>query len=237
MSKLKSRILALGLALSSLLAVLPVKALNAEPAAGSEVSPGDSISYTYTLSEDMENCVLRLSLGPGLAMQENSVRIQSAQTPEVVYGSDGFVLMSDKLEKGDTISFVADVSSAALEIWAKITAGDDSISEEDGYAAHILVLPAHAEDTAVAAQTDEETDTGAPGLLNTRSLFVPLLILMAAALALMLRRWMSFRKAQKEATPGADPSGAAQSQEETLAWDDTVEYLTIPEEKPAKTDE
>ena len=43
---------------------------------------------------------------------------------EVVYGSDGCVIMADALDKGDTLVFVAQVGEEAVEVWAKLVAAD-----------------------------------------------------------------------------------------------------------------
>lgn len=229
MSSLKLKALALALALPLLFAVFPAQALHAEPEAGSEVSPGDAISYTYTLPADMENCVLRLSLGPGLILRESSVRVESSHAPEVIYGSDGFVVMTDKLDKGDAISFAAEASSAALEIWARITAGDGSIPEEEGYAAHILALPAHAQDTALALPQEGEPDAGRLGV-NTSALLTLAALLATGFLGVKLRKGISQRKAARAAAPVAAPAETAGVPETPPIRDNTVEYLTIPEE-------
>lgn len=222
------RALALLLALCLFGAAAWARALEARPASGSEVAPGDSIAYSYTLPADMENCVLRLSLGPGLALREDSVAVESRRSPEVVFGSDGFVIMADKLDKGDTLSFSADVSSSALEIWARLTAGDDSISEEDGYAAHILVLPAQAaqDPAALAAAAEQEKQAARPPANP------PVLLLGAAAIVILALGWAFFKsralrpkRAEDPAvSPGPDPAP------QPSPLDNTVEYLTIPDD-------
>ena len=148
----KARAFALLLALALALFPAAALALLAEPAAGETVRPGDTIAYTFTLPDAMENCVLRLSLSPGLTLQEGSVQVHSQQEAEIVYGSDGFVLMADALAAGDTVTFVAEVSQEALEVWARMTAAGGSISEEDGYVAHQLApdQPESLGDTAAS---------------------------------------------------------------------------------------
>ena len=93
------------LLLASLLlfASLPALALDAEPAPDSVVSPGDTIAYTYVLPADMTNCVLRFSLSSGVSLQPDSVQVKASGPYEVVYGSDGCVIMADALDKGDTL--------------------------------------------------------------------------------------------------------------------------------------
>ena len=231
MSGCKRRILALLLALPLLFTVSWALALDCQPEAGAEVAPGDSITYTYTLPANMEDCALRLSLGPGLTLHENSVKVTTSHEPEVIYGSDGFVVMADALKEGDTIAFVADVSSSALEIWVQLTDSDGSISEADGYAAHVLVLPAQAQDTAdlaaeAAAQEAAQPDAGKPAI-NTTAL---LAVAAVAALSLggTLYKSRSLRRKQAQAgTPEASSPAAAEA---GTPPDNTVEYLTIPEE-------
>ena len=109
-----------------LFAACPALALDAEPASDSVVSPGETIAYTYVLPEAMANCVLRFSLSPGVSLQSDSVQIKSNHPYEVIYGSDGCVIMADGLDKGDTLVFVAQVGEEALEVWAKLVAADGS---------------------------------------------------------------------------------------------------------------
>lgn len=204
-------------------------ALEATPAAASEVVPGDSIAYTYSLATDMEPCVLRLSLGPGLILQENSVQISSEREAEVVYGSDGFVVMADKLDKGATLTFAADVSSSALEIWAQLTAGDGSISEEEGYAAHILVLPAEASQATAAPEAEGAPDSKKPGT-NALALLIAVLALAVLALFGAIRWHRSLIKAQAGPAAEGVPAQAA------APPDNTVEYLVIPDAGEAGPD-
>lgn len=224
----KPRALALLLALCLLFAASWARALEAQPAAGGEVAPGDSIAYSYTLPADMKNGALRLSLGPGLTLRESSVTVESSRSPEVIFGSDGFVIMADKLDKGDTISFTADVSSSALEIWARLTAGDDSISEEDGYAAHILVLPAQAgqDPAALAAAAEQEKEAAKPPA------HPPVLLLGAAAAVMLLLGWAFFKtralRRKREEAITSPPIPGPMPQPSPL--DNTVEYLTIPDD-------
>ena len=118
------------LLLASLLlfAGLPALALDAEPAPDSVVSPGDTIAYTYVLPADMTNCVLRFSLSSGVSLQPDSVQVKASGPYEVIYGSDGCVIMADALDKGDTLVFVAQVGEEAVEVWAKLVAADGSIN-------------------------------------------------------------------------------------------------------------
>lgn len=233
MSGCKRRGQALVLALSLLFTASWALALDCQPKAGAEVAPGDSITYTYTLPAKREICALRLSLGPGLTLRENSVKVTTSHEPEVIYGSDGFVVMADALDEGDTIAFEADVGSSALEIWAQLTDSDGSISEADGYAAHVLVLPAQAQDTtklaaAAAAQEAAQPDAGKPAI-NTTAL---LAVAAVAALSLGSTLYKS-RSVRKKAQ--ADTLGAVAPTEAKAGThpDNTVEYLTIPEQAPA----
>lgn len=233
MSVCKRRCLALLLALPLLFAASWALALDCQPEAGAEVAPGDSIAYSYTLPNKMENCALRLSLGPGLALRENSVKITTSREIEVVYGSDGFVVMADALDEGDTIAFTADVSSSALEIWAQLTDSGGSISEAEGYAAHVLVLPAEAQDTAKlaaaeAAQEAAQPDTGKPAVNTTVLLTVAAAL--AVSLGITLCKSGALRSKAVEA-PAPAPSAEVDAGPST---DNTVEYLTIPDEDPAE---
>ena len=222
----KMRALALLPALLLLLISSLALALTSEPAAGTEVAPGDTIAYTYTLPEKMEVCVLRLSLGPGLTLDENSVHLSTSSTPEVIYGSDGFVIMAEALDAGDSITFEAEVSSSALEIWAKLIAGDGSISEEDGYAAHILELPPKAEDTAQLAKAADapEPDTGKVAVNTT------ILGVLGGAVILSLSRAHFKRRLARQKQAAADVTPAQTDAGEGLPPDNTVEYLIISEE-------
>lgn len=232
MTGLKPKALALLLALCLLLLAGPAYALTSEPAAQSEVAPGDTITYAYTLPAAQDNCVLRLSLGPGLVLREDSVKVESKSEPEIIYGSDGFVMMADRLEEGDSIAFAADVSSAAKEIWARLSAGDESIPEEEGYAAHILVLPAQASDTAAQAaeaqgENGEKPDAGRPAV-NTTNLWLLLGIAVVGGGA-ALGNAQAARRRRKQA--GAPAEEAASAQPSTASpLDTTVEYVTIPED-------
>ena len=238
MSGCKRRILALLLALPLLFTVSWALALDCQPEAGAEVAPGDSITYTYTLPANMEDCALRLSLGPGLTLHENSVKVTTSHEPEVIYGSDGFVVMADALNEGDSIAFVADVSSSALEIWAQLTAGDGSISEPDGYAAHVMVLPAQAQDTAklaaaAAAQEAAQPDTGKPAINTTALLAVAAVAALSLGGTLYKRCSLRRKQAQADTPEASSPIEI----EAGAPPDNTVEYLTIPEEESAEKSE
>ena len=225
MMRLKFRALLLALVLIFSVSSLAI-ALYSEPKSGSEVAPGDAIAYTYTLTADVENCALRLSLGAGLTLREGSVKVSGDNTAEIIYGSDGFVIMADNLKTGTFISFVADVSSSAMEIWAQITAGDGSISEEDGYAAHILVLPAESNQVTPAPEGYEVPDAGRPGV-NRMALSVVAIALASFALFTVVRRYAALHKVQQAETAVVE---APVPVDVAVPQDNTVEYLVIPED-------
>lgn len=202
------------LLLASLLlfAGLPALALDAEPAPDSVVSPGDTIAYTYVLPADMTNCVFRFSLSSGVSLQPDSVQVKASGPYEVVYGSDGCVIMADALDKGDTLVFVAQVGEDAVEVWAKLVAADGSIQEADGYAAHTLALEAPGDTQQAQAQQPAAASpaTGIPGYV-----YLILLLLVCAVLAGLCyqRGIFPFRRAaaQPPSSPAApaDPSAPA----------------------------
>lgn len=209
---MKTRVL-FSLLLASLLlfAGLPALALDAEPAPDSVVSPGDTIAYTYVLPEAMANCVLRFSLSPGVSLQSDSVQIKSNHPYEVIYGSDGCVIMADALDKGDTLVFVAQVGEEAVEVWAKLVAADGSIQETDGYAAHTLALaqpgaqeePSRTQQPAAVQQTSSVA-TGIPGYV-----YLILLLLVCAVLAGLCYQRGIFPFRRAAAQPPASPAGPA----------------------------
>ena len=201
------------LLLASLLlfAGLPALALDAEPAPDSVVSPGDTIAYTYVLPADMANCVLRFSLSSGVSLQPDSVQVKASGPYEVIYGSDGCVIMADALDKGDTLVFVAQVGEEAVEVWAKLVAADGSIQETDGYAAHTLALaepgaqeePSRTQQPAAAQQTSSVA-TGIPGYV-----YLVLLLLVCAVLAGLCYKRGIFPFRRAAAQPPASPAGPA----------------------------
>ena len=201
------------LLLASLLlfASLPALALDAEPAPDSVVSPGDTIAYTYVLPADMTNCVLRFSLSSGVSLQPDSVQVKASGPYEVIYGSDGCVIMADALDKGDTLVFVAQVGEEAVEVWAKLVAADGSIQETDGYAAHTLALaepgaqeePSRTQQPAAAQQTSSVA-TGIPGYV-----YLFLLLLVCAVLAGLCYQRGIFPFRRAAAQPPASPAGPA----------------------------
>ncbi len=201
------------LLLASLLlfAGLPALALDAEPAPDSVVSPGDTIAYTYVLPADMANCVLRFSLSSGVSLQPDSVQVKASGPYEVIYGSDGCVIMADVLDKGDTLVFVAQVGEEAVEVWARLVAADGSIRETDGYAAHTLALaepgaqeePSRTQQPAAAQQTSSVA-TGIPGYV-----YLILLLLVCAVLAGLCYKRGIFPFRRAAAQPPASPAGPA----------------------------
>lgn len=194
-----------------LFAACPALALDAEPAPDSVVSPGETIAYTYVLPEAMANCVLRFSLSPGVSLQSDSVQIKSNHPYEVIYGSDGCVIMADGLDKGDTLVFVAQVGEEALEVWAKLVAADGSIQEADGYAAHTLALAEPGGETQAAQQSAPSSAqqpagpaTGIPGYV-----YLLLLLLVCAVLAFLCYKRGLFPFRRAGAQPPADPEEPA----------------------------
>ncbi len=210
---MKTRVL-FSLLLASLLlfAGLPALALDAEPAPDSVVSPGDTIAYTYVLPADMTNCVLRFSLSSGVSLQPDSVQVKASGPYEVIYGSDGCVIMADALDKGDTLVFVAQVGEDAVEVWAKLVAADGSIQEADGYAAHTLALeaPGDTQQTqaqqpaAASSQPSASPATGIPGYV-----YLILLLLVCAVLAGLCYQRGIFPFRRAAAQPPASPAGPA----------------------------
>lgn len=242
----------------AMLAAPAAWALEAEPAAGGQVAPGDSIAYTYTLTKDMQNCVLRLALAPGLTVREDSVQVKGNAGAEVVYGSDGFVVMADALAEGDTVVFVAEVGNAALEAWARMTSADGSITEEDGYASHRLALPNPAQE-AEPGEAGQAAGAPAKAGVNPIAQLALFALLALAVLGLVFREkllgWLKKPKALMAATATPDAAQATQAAagQDTPAsqaaapseaqpkdasqgqrQDDTVEYLTIPGEEGSK---
>lgn len=201
------------LLLASLLlfAGLPALALDAEPAPDSVVSSGDTIAYTYVLPADMANCVLRFSLSSGVSLQPDSVQVKASGPYEVIYGSDGCVIMADALDKGDTLVFVAQVGEEAVEVWARLVAADGSIQETDGYAAHTLALaepgaqeePSRTQQPSAAQQTSSVA-TGIPGYV-----YLILLLLVCAVLAGLCYKRGIFPFRRAAAQPPASPAGPA----------------------------
>lgn len=194
-----------------LFAALPALALEAEPAPDSVVNPGDTIAYTYVLPADMANCVLRFSLSSGVSLQPDSVQVKTAGPYEVVYGSDGCVIMADALRKGDTLVFVAQIGEEAVEVWAKLVAADGSIQEADGYAAHTLALAEPGGETQAAQQSAPSSAqqtagpaTGIPGYV-----YLLLLLLVCAVLAFLCYKRGLFPFRRAGAQPPADPEEPA----------------------------
>ena len=230
MGRLRNRTAALFAALLLLLPAALALGLEAEPAAGSRIEPGDTIAYTYTLPGAMEGCVLRVSLPAGNSVREGSVQVKSSRSAQVIYGSDGFVVMADRLDAGDMIVFVTEVGSAALEVWARIAAADGSISEEAGYASHALALAAPAGTPAPAASSQGiQPEDGAQGRSQPWIPIAILGILLLAALGWILyKRRPAWRQTQDEGSSAA-VSAPGEMLPEEGERDNTVEYLDIPE--------
>lgn len=195
-----------------LFAACPALALDAEPAPDSVVSPGETIAYTYVLPEAMANCVLRFSLSPGVSLQSDSVQIKSNHPYEVIYGSDGCVIMADGLDKGDTLVFVAQVGEEALEVWAKLVAADGSIQEADGYAAHTLALEepgAEAEENAQPPAPASARQPAGPAASIPGYVYLILLLLVCAVLAFLCYKRGLFPFRRSGAQPPANPEEPA----------------------------
>ncbi|HWR24382.1 MAG TPA: hypothetical protein VN366_12970, partial [Feifaniaceae bacterium] len=137
-------------------------AWESDPEQNAQVKPGDRIRYAFTAEEAAaakDWTALRVQLGDGLLMREDSVAFEPADQPaaspgpgpehppgtgdpgiqdvqwEIVPGNDGFVLLLSALNAGDRVSFAA-VVQAEGEVAAAVRT--DAFSSE---ISHTLVIP------------------------------------------------------------------------------------------------
>ncbi len=148
--------------LPPLIALAQYVAWESEPKQKSDVKPGDTIHYAFTVEEAAiaeEWTALRVQLGNGLLLQKDSVVLKLAEQStasispepekpsetampatqgvqwEIVPGNDGFVVLLSALNAGDTVSFTAAVQAEG-DVKAIVRTGEFS-SE----ISHTLVIP------------------------------------------------------------------------------------------------
>ena len=204
-------------AIVALCLLLPLIALaeqyvvwESEPEQKSDVKPGDTIRYAFTVEEAAKTedwTALRVQLGEGLSLQKESVVLELAEQPiasispepekpaktaepetqgvqwEIVPGNDGFVVLLSALSAGDRVSFDA---TAQAEGEAKVTVRTDAFSSE---ISHTLVIPPTPTPAPVSVATPSsvaEQKTG-PGALQ-----IVLAVLVTGALGFL--SFLGYRK-------------------------------------------
>ncbi|MDR0839936.1 MAG: hypothetical protein LBN26_00905 [Christensenellaceae bacterium] len=184
--KLLPALLAMGVLCISA-AALAGDMLQADPAAGTTVTVGKSITYTYAIETAREgSCVVRFALSQGLAARESSIEVNSAHATELVLGSDGFTLMADGLDAGDQIRFVADVHDDAAEISMSVT---NAGGGEDGSIHHVLAQPVPTPEPTEALPAASQQELFATGQRRVTVLVVLGLLVAAGLLTYLVHKF------------------------------------------------